>query len=309
MRRILPIEWISAVYCFLTLIIMLMMWSYLVEPTSMIICRAAWLIATGVMIGLYHHYPTRPMLFLRIALQMGWLQQWYPDIYEFNRMCPNMDYIFAGWDQQLFGCQPSLVFSEVVQSRFWSEAFKLGYVSYYPMILALVVVAYRHSDDLLKSCSFVVLMSFFVYYCIYLCLPVAGPQFYFAALSPADLQHGIFPELGYYFSSHTEMLPNPGQDGVFHRLLEIAQVSGERPQAAFPSSHIGISTIVMLLCLRHRLRLGLWLFPLWALLCCATVYIQAHYLVDAIAGLLSAPLVFALSSYTYRVAMQMSEEE
>lgn len=288
----LPIEWAAGVYCAITLVLMLLLWGRLVNPWSMLMGRGSWLGVTLAVVLLHRWFPNRWLLFLRIAVQLMWLKQWYPDIFEFNRLMSNMDHVFAACDQALFGCQPALLFSQAVTNHYWCEAFYLGYVSYFPMILVLTLVTFSKSEPMLKECSFVVLVSFFVYYMIYLCLPVAGPQFYFAAVGTEPLTDGVFPAIGTYFSSHTEMLPNPGGEGLFRMLVESAQASGERPQAAFPSSHIGISTILLLLCARHRLRLGLWLLPLWLLLCCATVYIQAHYVVDAIAGLVSAFVVY-----------------
>ena len=40
--------------------------------------------------------------------------------------------------------------------------------------------------------------------------------------------------------------------------------------------------------------------PVYLLLCCATVYIQAHYLIDSIFGLISAVLFFMLTSWGYK---------
>lgn len=296
----LPIEWASAVYCAITLVLMLCLWGRLVEPWPMLAVRVCWLGTTLVAGFLHRRFPSRWLLFLRIAIQLMWLKQWYPDIYEFNRLLPNLDDVFAACEQQLFSCQPALLFSQVVTNHYWCEAFYLGYFSYFPMILVLMLVAFSKSDAMLKECSFVVIVSFFIYYLIYICLPVAGPQYYFAAVGTEVLAQGVFPSLGTYFSTHTEMLRNPGSDGLFRTLVETAQAAGECPQAAFPSSHIGVSTIVLLLCVRHRLRLGLWLMPLWVLLCCATVYIQAHYVIDTIAGFLSAFIVFYIVEKLYR---------
>ena len=296
----LPIEWAAAIYCAITLVLMLLLWGKLVDPWPMLMGRGCWLVVTLAAVLLHRCFPNRWLFLLRIAVQLIWLKQWYPDIFEFNRLMPNMDHVFAACDQALFGCQPALLFSQAVPNHYWCEAFYLGYVSYFPMILVLTLVTFSKGETMLKECSFVVLVSFFVYYLIYICLPVAGPQFYFAAVGTESLTDGVFPSIGTYFSTHTEMLTNPGGEGLFRTLVESAPASGERTQAAFPSSHIGVSSLVLLLCARHRLRLGLWLFPLWVLLCCATVYIQAHYVVDAIAGLLSAFVVFGVVENLYR---------
>ena len=96
------------------------------------------------------------------------------------------------------------------------------------------------------------------------------------------------------------MLPSPGTDGFFRELVESAQESGERPTAAFPSSHVGISTVLMTILWKdnHR-RLWLAMLPLYVLLCGATVYIEAHYFVDVVGGLLTAFLFYWGSNRLY----------
>ena len=85
----------------------------------------------------------------------------------------------------------------------------------------------------------------------------------------------------------------------FYNLVEDAKAAGERPTAAFPSSHVGISTICMFLVWHTRnYKLLMVLAPFYFFLCCATVYIQAHYLIDAIAGVIrhfSLPTLFYFS--------------
>ncbi|MBW4727526.1 phosphatase PAP2 family protein, partial [Prevotella nigrescens] len=52
-------------------------------------------------------------------------------------------------------------------------------------------------------------------------------------------------------------------------------------------------TICMFLVWHTRnYKLLMVLAPFYFFLCCATVYIQAHYLIDAIAGVISAILVY-----------------
>ena len=77
------------------------------------------------------------------------------------------------------------------------------------------------------------------------------------------------------------------------KLVENAKEAGERPTAAFPSSHVGVSTICMLLAWHSRNRKLLFtMLPFYIFLCMATVYIQAHYLIDAIAGWISAVVIY-----------------
>lgn len=304
--RLLPVEWVAVVYGVLTCVLMVIMWPRLVDPAGMLILRAEWLTLTVSLLALsrLRFFATKKKLtdFLRVLAQMGWLSQWYPDTYEFNRSFNNLDHVFAAAEQSLFGCQPAIEFSQALPGAVWSEAFNLGYWSYFPMIGVLVIAVFwmERQKKILQDFHWLaatIMTSFFLYYAIYIFLPVTGPQFYFQAVGIQEIAAGHFPPLGTYFSQHTEMLPAPGYaDGIFYQFVHASQAAGERPTAAFPSSHIGISTIVLLLSRRHAPRVTPFLLPFWMLLCCATVYIQAHYLIDAIAGLASVPVVLWMAT-------------
>ena len=58
--------------------------------------------------------------------------------------------------------------------------------------------------------------------------------------------------------------------------------------------------VLLLLLWRNSRRLFVWSLPFYVALCCATVYIQAHYLVDVLGGLLTAPLFFVASDAIYK---------
>jgi membrane-associated phospholipid phosphatase len=130
---------------------------------------------------------------------------------------------------------------------------------------------------------------------------VTGPQYYFPAIGLENARDGVFASLGDYFNFNHELLPGPGYSkGFFYKLVESSQQVGERPTAAFPSSHVGISTILMIMAARLSKRLALFMLPFYVLLCCATVYIQAHYLIDAIAGFVSSIILYVLVSRAFK---------
>ena len=240
--------------------------------------------------------PCRITKMVRILAQIALLAWWYPDTYEINRMFPNLDHIFAGWEQGLFGCQPALLFAKALPWAVVSELMSMGYFMYYPMIAAVVLYYFFCRYYEAERVGFVMLASFFIYYLIYIYVPVVGPTFYFDAVGVQDIAKGIFPAMGDYFSTHTSCLPTPGYtDGIFYQLVENAKEAGERPTAAFPSSHVGVSTICILLAWHSRNRKLLFtMLPFYIFLCMATVYIQAHYLIDAIAGWISALIFYFL---------------
>ena len=293
-KGLMALEWVMLGYMAITIITMLFTYTKLVNPEAMLWGRLRALVMTIALWAVYRMIPCRITKMVRIIAQMALLAWWYPDTYEINRMFPNLDHIFAGWEQGLFGCQPALLFAKAMPWAVVSELMSMGYFMYYPMI-ALVTFYYffcRYYEA--ERAAFVMLASFFIYYLVYIYVPVAGPTFYFDAVGISEITKGIFPALGDYFNTHTNCLPTPGYtDGIFYQLVEDAKNAGERPTAAFPSSHVGVSTICMLLVWHTGNRKLLYvMLPFYIFLCLATVYIQAHYLIDAIAGLITAVVIY-----------------
>jgi len=253
------------------------------------------------LIYLYQKYPCRLSAFVRMAVQMSFLVYWYPDTFEFNRLFPNLDHLFASAEQTLFGCQPALEFMNLCPSIWFSEPFNMGYFFYYPMIAIVVIYYFIFRFEWFEKVSFVMVTSFFIYYLIYIFVPVAGPQFYFPAIGMDNVMMENFLSIGDYFNHNDVLLPGPNFDqGLFYELVEASQEVGERPTAAFPSSHVGISTISMIMAWRVNKKLCYGLAPFYVLLCGATVYIQAHYLIDVFAGLISAVCIYMLSTWMYK---------
>ena len=238
---------------------------------------------------------------MRIAIQMSLLSYWYPDTLEFNRFFPNLDHVFATIEQFIFSGQPAIWFCHTFPHILVSEAFNMGYFFYYPMMLIVTLFYFIYKFEWFEKMSFVLVTSFFIYYLLYIFIPVAGPQFYFPAIGMDKVNACIFPAIGDYFNTNDYLIPGPGfEHGLFYQLVEASQEVGERPTAAFPSSHVGISTIVMIMAWRVNKKLAYVLAPFYILLCCATVYIQAHYLIDAIVGFVSAFFVYQLATLMYK---------
>lgn len=299
-KNLFALEWVVLGYLLFTLLIVFFSYTKVVNPESMIWGRIRIGVMTFALWGVYRMIPCKFTRFVRIAAQMALLSWWYPDTFEINRIFPNLDYLFADWEQQLFGCQPALLFSQHFPSPIISELMDMGYASYYPMIATVVIYYFGWRYYEFERASYIIIASFFIYYVIFILLPVAGPQFYYKAVGIDQIAHGIFPNLHDYFNTNQECLVSPGyENGLFYDLVEDAKAAGERPTAAFPSSHVGISTVLMLLVLHARNHKLLFvMLPFYLLLCFSTVYIQAHYLIDAIAGFVSAVVIYVLLFYS-----------
>ncbi len=295
-------EWIMLGYLVFTLLMVLITYTKVANPDAMIWGRIRIAVMTFAMWGVYRMLPCKLTRFARIVVQMALLGWWYPDTYELNRLLPNLDHVFATAEQSIFGCQPALLFCEKMPWPVVSELMDMGYASYYPMIVLAAVYYFIWKYSEFQRATFVILASFFAYYIIFDLIPVTGPTFYYKAVGLDNITAGIFPNVGDWFNSHTECLPSPGYtDGLFYQLVEDAKAAGERPTAAFPSSHVGISTVIMLLVWHTRnRRLFFCMLPFYFFLCMATVYIQAHYAVDALAGFVSGILFYFLFMNIYK---------
>lgn len=293
-RGLLTVEWIAMGYLLFTLLMMALLWDKLVRPWDMLLGRAQFVIVTLAMFLLYRLWPCRLTIFLRIMVQMVFLSWWYPDTYELNRTLPNLDHLFASCEQRFFGCQPALLFAKTLPWGWFSELMCLGYVSYFPlMLIVYLYYFFRRYNEFLMA-AFVILASFFTYYVIFVVLPVTGPQFYYLAVGTEDIAVGVFPDISDWFLTHSERMAAPGwSDGFCYQLLDMTHDAGERPTAAFPSSHVGVTTVIMLLALRTKSwGLIFTVLPFYVLMCFSTVYLYAHYAIDALAGLLTGVLFY-----------------
>lgn len=288
-RGLLALEWATLIYMLFTFVVIFFTYTKLHNPDAMIWGRVRIAAMTAMLWGAYRLLPCRLTLIARVAAQLALLTWWYPDTYELNRILPNQDHLFAAWEQQLFGFQPAYEFCKAVPSRVFSELMAMSYASYYPLIaLTAGYYAVRRYDEFERA-SFVIMGSFFLYYVIFVLIPVTGPQYYYGAIGLDRVAHGIFPNVHDYFNTHQARLSCPGySDGFFYHLVESAHQAGERPTAAFPSSHVGITLILLLLAWHSRSK-GLFftVLPLFILMCFATVYIRAHYVIDVVAGLIT----------------------
>ena len=295
-KGLLAVEWVALGYLLFTVVMMVIQWDKLQNTSAMISGRVEFLSVTLAMWVVYRLLPCRLTLFLRILVQMLFLGWWYPDTYELNRTLPNLDHVFAQWEQSLFGCQPSLLFSQKVPWGWFSELMCLGYVSYFPLMLIVYLYYFFKRYHEFQMTAFVILGSFFAYYVIFVLLPVTGPQFYYLAVGTEKIAEGIFPNLGDWFLTHSERMAAPGwTEGFWYHMLDLTHDAGERPTAAFPSSHVGVTTVVMLLALRTRSKgLIFTILPFFILMCLSTVYIYAHYAVDVMGGLVTGVAFYFL---------------
>lgn len=274
--RLIPVEVMLLLYLLTTAFVIILFWSNLQSPFIHLIVRILilflyFLAISNSNINVYKG--------LRIFIPFLFLPFLYGETDFFNNILfDNLDPFFSNVEFKLFGLQPSFEFSKAIPYQIFAEAMYLGYFSYYIMILGITVYAYFHSGiDIGERVGFIIITSFLIFYLFFDFFPVTGPQFYFA-----DCMEPL-PK-GYFFGSS----------------IRLIQQLGEHPTAAFPSSHVALCFILIRLSYHYTRKLFYALLVIGIILIFSTVYLRAHYVVDVIAGIITAPLVYFLAEQMFK---------
>jgi membrane-associated phospholipid phosphatase len=100
---------------------------------------------------------------------------------------------------------------------------------------------------------------------------VQGPKYFFETLNAA------------WYAEFEGVLFVPIMRTIFNNM----NLAG----AAFPSSHVAIGLLAVVLIRRELPRLFRVYLAIFGLLCLSTVYIYAHYAIDAVAGIAVVPVL------------------
>ncbi len=311
-RAVVSVEIACLGYILITSIIIALNYDSLPKAKFMLVNRAEILLGMTFFYYVYRRTKSKLAWMLRVLFQLLLLSFWYPETYEFHALFGNFDHLFARAEQFIFHSQPALYLHNLLPQWWLSELFHFSYFIYFALFVGVTlfytVVDYPNADRV----AFVIIASFFAYYLIYILLPVAGPQYYFPAIGWDNAANGIFPSVGDYFTHDAMLVPGPGyKEGIFYRLVGMSQRMGERPTAAFPSSHVGITTIVMIFFFfaKNGRKLFCAFLPIYICLCIATVYIQAHYVVDVAAGVLSGFCFWLLANAIYNRVFYLTPQK
>lgn len=281
-----PVEWAFLAYLVLTGLLNILYFKTLGATWSHLAVRITLLSGLMFLILLQVRFNTKIVDFLRSFYPLATLGYLYGETDFYNNIWHNyQDAWFEKTDFLIFGFQPSIKFSEVFHWTWFQELMSLSYMSYFVMIFGVLWTIYRFNREYFNRSIFLVLQSFFIYYLIFIILPVQGPQ--------------------YWFSAPMNSLP---EGGAFQKLLRFIQLIGERPTGAFPSSHVGISCILCYLTYQYARPLLKWMIGITFLLSCSAIYLKAHYFVDVIGGLLTAPLMILATTFLLNLFSERSRE-
>jgi len=283
-RQWLPLHKVLVAYCLLTILISFLP-AIRVSPVAFYIPKVIVIVYVLAYKYLKEQFPELVIKYLNAIIGAGFLAFFYNETAQLNdAFLAPVDPYLVSLEESIFGNQPSLVFSEVAGSLLMTELMNLGYLSYYFIIASFLIISIHKLPYESERYLFICCQSFIIYYLIFIFIPSVGPQYYFP-----------------------ESVNKPAEGIFFQKAIAFIQFLGEAPTGAMPSSHVGITVIICILAYR-KLRGFLYaVLPLTVLLVISTVYIKAHYVVDVIAGILSAPVILLVSAVLWKKLNHLSE--
>jgi len=278
LRKLNPIDKIVSIFCLLTGIYMLFGFKQFDNLAIHILFRALILFIVFLLVRT-EESKNRILHFVRNFYPLILLGFFYSETdYYNNLLFENFDPLLIRIEELLFGTQLSLEFSQQIPFQWFSELMHFGYFSYYLMTLGIPLLFYIKAPKYFEKSMFIIVLSFCFYYIFFILFPVIGPQFYFPVEQRA--------------------VPN---GFIFHQIMNIVIETGETQTGAFPSSHVGMAVLFLILIGKHFKKWLYILVPLVIVLTASTVYIKAHYAIDIIAGSVTGILFYFISNKIYEI--------
>ena len=264
-------------YVFITTILLIFSWHTAYKPIELLITRALLVIISISFIYFDSKIKNTLLNLLRNCYPVLFSMLFYTETVFYNKLFfNNLDKYLIQLDNKIFGFQPSIKFSDYFSNPIFSELMYMGYFTLYILIISFVFITYFKLKKNAEELFFKLAASMLLFYLFFCFFPAAGPQF--------------------YFTSPEKDLPTAF---VFDKIMHFIQ-KAEQPTGAFPSSHVGISLIILALFRKRVPNYFKIAIPFVILLILSTVYIKAHYAVDAIAGVISVPIVLYISNLLFK---------
>ncbi len=178
-------------------------------------------------------------------------------------------------DQRLFGFQASVALQRIVGPALtsWMQFAYLFHLFNIPIVACFIYMRRPRARFREMMCGLLVVS--FLGLLGYILVPAIGPMYTLR-------------------SQYTVALSTP--IAALNRQMEFMDFARIR-RDVFPSLHVAISFVVWLYAWRNSKRLFWILSPIILSLWVSTVYLRYHYLIDCLAGLVLAPVSYALANW------------
>ena len=273
-----PLDWISIFYILSSAIYICFGLNFLNNFLFHFVIRIILLFFIVSLAFITKKNPTKTILFLKNLYPLIFLGFFYTETSYLKNIIfkNNLDAFFFNLEQNLWGCQPSIEFSNLMNQNWFNELMNICYFSYYILITLVCIFIYLKKPLQSYKNIFIIVLSFYFYYIFFFLFPVAGPQYYIQL-------------------NGNESIP----PHFFGKIMQYILINIEEPTGAFPSSHVGIAIIINYIVFKELKKIFYFILPFVFGICFATVYLKAHYLVDVLAGILSAPILIIFTGKIY----------
>ena len=182
-----------------------------------------------------------------------------------------LDPIYIALDKFIFRCEPAMILPVKFNNRFLIEFFHFSYFTYYLYLPVIGGILYFKDKPFFDEFLFAISLTLLSCYLLFIFFPATGP---------VPLRRGLY-------------------DGFFTSLMDLIYYL-DTPGGAFPSSHVAVAVVCMVMLRRNQRVLGLILIPFVASLIIATIYCRYHYAVDAVAGIIYGALMIRFCDFLYK---------
>jgi membrane-associated phospholipid phosphatase len=185
-------------------------------------------------------------------------------------------------DRRLFGETPTVLVQRWM-GPFLTDIFTAAYFLHLVLPPVLALVLYRRDRRLFREFLLSIVLAGALGFIGYLTVPAVGPGTAFPTLFQKDLSGALYRPV-------TELLD-----------------AARAPRDAFPSLHVGISTIVLFFGWRRGRGWLIALTPLVVANWISTIALRYHYLVDVIAGWIVAAAAIVLARWLIGLESRIRE--
>lgn len=209
----------------------------------------------------------------------------YENLHDLSKHFMNMDIAgtLMNWDIAIFGIEPTL-WAQKIYSPLLTDIMAVSYALYFILPLGIMLILSNRDDRKeLRTMTLTLTFAFLLGFLGYVFLPCSPPRYFITDLftDPVRL-HGPW---------------------VFDALQAQWDSLSVVPCGAFPSLHVGISTVALIFAWKYRrvsplFRVIWWLYiPLVTSLWFSTVYLRHHWVIDIFAGWAVAIASYSAAGY------------
>ncbi|WP_424904455.1 phosphatase PAP2 family protein [Thermodesulfovibrio sp.] len=189
----------------------------------------------------------------------------------------DIDAVLLKFDYSILGFYPYVYFDKIANPAL-TELMQLSYCFYYilPFMIGIYLIKNGNKQEFYRA-LFLVLFCYYLSYIGYMLFPALGPRY--------SIPHMFQNELNGLF--------------LAHKIKDLLNSLEGIKRDAFPSGHVAVSLVVLILMLKYSKKLFLLSFIPVIFLIISTIYCRYHYFTDVLGGILLTVVTLLVGNLYY----------